>query len=606
MPRYYALVVWAVLVSVLTRQTTAVSHGRMRNVVVQCAEYCKDGHAFPKLMIGCNLCQKHLTLDSKHRASSCLDVESSGRVIMQKCELNIPTQNWTYLPNTHQLRNVYRCLDVSEDHAVVKECDASKASQRWDFNATSKHLQSSDGHRCLDSTREIGDASNVTVAVSHCSDSENKLWLMEPLRSLDMYGAGSRLSDEEWAEKRTCNRQPAVDGNDSVLDPDGDRYSNFSAAQIVYPQTGRIWGGGGHACTPLELLPTDDCEGRFEGKWQLSKAASLPKIKDIVKKIYYINVDWSDERRKIMDAHLDRFGVPYERFSAVDAANVEKGLYDEEIARTGGVVDNMRGNYGTIACSLSHRHLYRKILEEDPDGDGIYIVMEDDIMLNDDWQEHLALLLKNIPDDWNAIIGAWCCNLRCTDLVNEHMAHVLSPMLTEGSWPALWYGGSGMVVLSPRRLRPLMERLDTSPVEQSDVILTSINGTRTYAPVRQMASDRFGLGSDRKKADDAFENAVEENGFEIFLRGPDGHVRNSAPIVACLSAVACIVGVFALYRRYKKHVAIKIHMPQIEGGVDGECGNYNGVAEDDDPNNLEGRHALMVDSSSLLFQDRSS
>jgi len=56
-------------------------------------------------------------------------------------------------------------------------------------------------------------------------------------------------------------------------------------------------------------------------------------------------------------------------------------------------------------------------------------------------------------------------------------------------------------------------------------------------------------------------------------------------------------------RRFEKHVDVKISMSKLDGSIDGQCGNYNGVAEDDDTGSLEGRNVLTVDKSQLLFQD---
>merc|ERR1740130_122616 len=57
-----------------------------------------------------------------------------------------------------------------------------------------------------------------------------------------------------------------------------------------------------------------------------------------------------------------------------------------------------------------------------------------------------------------------------------------------------------------------------------------------------------------------------------------------------------------LFRRMAKHVDVKITMPKIKGGVDGECGNNDGIAENDDEETVQSRMgAMMVDDNMLLF-----
>merc|ERR1740130_2625149 len=57
-----------------------------------------------------------------------------------------------------------------------------------------------------------------------------------------------------------------------------------------------------------------------------------------------------------------------------------------------------------------------------------------------------------------------------------------------------------------------------------------------------------------------------------------------------------------LFRRMAKHVDVKITMPKIKGGVDGECGNNDGIAENDDEEAVQSRMgAMMVDDNMLLL-----
>jgi hypothetical protein len=67
------------------------------------------------------------------------------------------------------------------------------------------------------------------------------------------------------------------------------------------------------------------------------------------------------------------------------------------------------------------------------------------------------------------------------------------------------------------------------------------------------------------------------------------------------------MGVTLLLRRLNKHVDVKITMPQIPGGVDGECGNYDGIGENDGEENIEARmNSLMIDRAALLFEEEDS
>jgi len=65
------------------------------------------------------------------------------------------------------------------------------------------------------------------------------------------------------------------------------------------------------------------------------------------------------------------------------------------------------------------------------------------------------------------------------------------------------------------------------------------------------------------------------------------------------------MGVTLLLRRLNKHVDVKITMPEIPGGVDGECGNYDGISENDQEESIQARMAsLTIDKASLLFEEQ--
>jgi hypothetical protein len=64
---------------------------------------------------------------------------------------------------------------------------------------------------------------------------------------------------------------------------------------------------------------------------------------------------------------------------------------------------NQRKNLGTIGCYLSHRYLYEKIVREDPDLDGCYLIFEDDVTFPPDFQDILQDTLKDVPKDWDII-----------------------------------------------------------------------------------------------------------------------------------------------------------------------------------------------------------
>lgn len=98
-------------------------------------------------------------------------------------------------------------------------------------------------------------------------------------------------------------------------------------------------------------------------------------------KIFVINLDRDVSRWCAMRAQLEKLGLPYERFSAVDGREISDELlrhyYSAELNRRKYYVDLSRSE---IACYISHLRVCEKILSENLD---YVIILEDDIILKD-------------------------------------------------------------------------------------------------------------------------------------------------------------------------------------------------------------------------------
>ncbi|KAL9139500.1 putative conserved tandem carbohydrate binding domain [Amphidinium carterae] len=61
------------------------------------------------------------------------------------------------------------------------------------------------------------------------------------------------------------------------------------------------------------------------------------------------------------------------------------------------------------------------------------------------------------------------------------------------------------------------------------------------------------------------------------------------------------MGVRMTVNRYRSHLDALITMREVEGGVDGHCGNFNGIAKDDTTNAIKGRIGYTIPPTEDLF-----
>ena len=103
-------------------------------------------------------------------------------------------------------------------------------------------------------------------------------------------------------------------------------------------------------------------------------------------KAFVINLKKSKDRRDYIKNHFGKYDIDFEFFDAVDGRILPQdyidGVYDQEIAKK--TWKDM--NRGEIGCSLSHMGIYEKMINENITE---AIIFEDDVILNDDFNEFL-------------------------------------------------------------------------------------------------------------------------------------------------------------------------------------------------------------------------
>lgn len=110
--------------------------------------------------------------------------------------------------------------------------------------------------------------------------------------------------------------------------------------------------------------------------------------------IYVINLDKSSDRLEKISRRLYILGYQFNRFPAVDG----KKLTDEEIEKhTTWTCRNLLCNRSVIGCALSHYTLWKNIASDPTKDDNtITMILEDDVLIPDDFREKLGTVLEEI------------------------------------------------------------------------------------------------------------------------------------------------------------------------------------------------------------------
>ena len=108
-------------------------------------------------------------------------------------------------------------------------------------------------------------------------------------------------------------------------------------------------------------------------------------LNDIFDRIVVINLDSRPDRMESFDKQAKKYGIEYQRFSAVPA--------------------NPPKLPPTWACKESHKSVIKQAVEDNVKR---LFVFEDDALFVEDFNTKLADLHKELPEDWDMFyLGAW-------------------------------------------------------------------------------------------------------------------------------------------------------------------------------------------------------
>ena len=97
---------------------------------------------------------------------------------------------------------------------------------------------------------------------------------------------------------------------------------------------------------------------------------------------YLINLDRRPDRLEAATAELNKAGIEFKRWPAVDGSSLN---------------ESFQSGPGALGCKLSHVAVLKDALEHGYDEITVY---EDDVCFVPDFQVKLAAFMSKVPEDW--------------------------------------------------------------------------------------------------------------------------------------------------------------------------------------------------------------
>lgn len=109
------------------------------------------------------------------------------------------------------------------------------------------------------------------------------------------------------------------------------------------------------------------------------------KINEYFDRVVVINLDRRTDRMEILGKQLDELGIKYDRFSAHDAVEL-------------GIKPYVAGTWSHTTVWSRYRQIF---------GDIKILVLEDDALFCEDFNEKFAEAIQTLPEDWDVLyLGA--------------------------------------------------------------------------------------------------------------------------------------------------------------------------------------------------------
>lgn len=123
--------------------------------------------------------------------------------------------------------------------------------------------------------------------------------------------------------------------------------------------------------------------------------------------IFVITLDTESARYKTVSDSLKGAGVAFHPYPAVNGSKLNRDTLPTLGIGRALFQSRKEGskphNLGAIGCFLSHRNLYKDILDKPKGPDTEYIVFEDDVIIPKDFNTILEERLKHVPHDWDVV-----------------------------------------------------------------------------------------------------------------------------------------------------------------------------------------------------------
>jgi glycosyl transferase family 25 len=175
-------------------------------------------------------------------------------------------------------------------------------------------------------------------------------------------------------------------------------------------------------------------------------------------KIYYINLDRSEDRKQSLESICSSQNIVSERITAIDGKklDINDKKYEKAIHKIKWWFEkNNLSNIGHFGCYLSHMKTYETFLQSNSE---YCLILEDDIeLLTNDLKSEIIKNMNNLPEDWNILLLGYEIDARKKNVKNGNK----NTKLKNGLLNITYFVGLHAYIINRKTAKILLENLQT-------------------------------------------------------------------------------------------------------------------------------------------------
>jgi glycosyl transferase, family 25 len=216
------------------------------------------------------------------------------------------------------------------------------------------------------------------------------------------------------------------------------------------------------------------------------------KNEDLKNNIWIINLDKSKDRMNKIKENFDKYGIKYNRFSAVYGRDVSSEYIEKNVNL---ICKKLLCNYGTIGCAASHKYLWKQLVDSNEE---FYLIFEDDIEINDKSFDIIKKIIPFLNDEQLDIdyLNLNCVNFGCTiqktkfKIDNYEFGKPYLPLQT------------GSYIITKKGAQKLLNNISTTTYHVDFELLfvkffTNFNYYTSNLPIVNLTGDETTIGTKR-------------------------------------------------------------------------------------------------------------